>query len=145
MPNPLNVDDGDVWKTMLQSTVDSIMVIDESGRVLAANHATENMFGYPLEEVIGQNVKMLMTSADKERHDSYIQRFLTSREPRVIGIGREVVGQHRKGHQIDLDLAVSEAVLGTDRVFVGILRDITERRVLQRAHSQFIANVSHEV
>ena len=90
------------------------------------NSAAEGMFGYTSDEVIGKNVSILMPSPYCVEHDDYIARYLKTRQPRIIGIGREVVAQRKNGVTFPIDLAVSEVDhLG---LFTGIIRDLTERK-----------------
>ena len=113
---------------ILETAVDGIITIDEKGTVQSINRAAEGMFGYAAEEVIGRNVSMLMPSPYRGEHDEYLARYLRTGERQVIGIGREVQGKRKDGSVFPLDLALSEVRLGDQRFFVGIVRDITERK-----------------
>ncbi len=113
---------------VLEAAVDGIMVIDPTGLVQTYNKACERLFGYAAGEVIGRNVKMLMPSPDHERHDSYLDNYKRTGERKIIGIGREVVGKRKDGTTFPMDLAVAEVREGGNRAFVGIIRDISERK-----------------
>jgi PAS domain S-box-containing protein len=121
---------------LLEAAVDGIISIDERGVIQTINPAAERMFGYAQEEAVGQNVKLLMPSPYREEHDAYIGRYLATGEKRIIGIGREVVGRRKDGTTFPLDLSVAEARLENGRVFVGILRDITDRKRAEAALRQ---------
>src|SRR5712691_7677334 len=112
-------------RALVEMAVDGILVIDEQGIVEMCNPAVERLFGYTPAEVIGQNVCLLMPSPDREAHDDYLAHYLRTGEKRIIGIGREVLGQRKDGMLIPLRLSVSEILLGTKRFFMGILPDIT--------------------
>src|SRR5690606_33788669 len=84
------------------------------------------------EEVIGANVSMLMPSPHAERHDAYIQRYLSTGEARIIGIGRVVEGRRKDGTIVPVELAVGEIVLGGERTFTGFLRDLTARQRMEQ-------------
>jgi PAS domain S-box-containing protein len=113
----------------LETAVDAIITIDARGLIQSANPATERMFGYPLAELIGQNVKKLMPAPFRAEHDGYLQRYLETGERRIIGIGREVIGQREDGSTFSIDLAVSEVEPG--RLFTGIIRDLSERKLAE--------------
>ena len=115
-------------RAILETAVEGIITIDERGIVESMNPAAERIFGYSAAEVIGRNVSMLMPSPDRERHDGYIQNYVRTGQAKIIGIGREVVGQRKDGTVFPMDLAVSEVKLANRRLFTGFVRDITERK-----------------
>jgi PAS domain S-box-containing protein len=119
-------------RAVLDTAVDAIVTIDARGIVESFNPAAERLFGYPAPEVLGRNVSMLMPSPDAERHDSYLANYLRTGRAKIIGIGREVVGLRKDGTTFPLDLAVSEVKVGRGRSFTGILRDLTERKRLEK-------------
>lgn len=113
-------------QTILDTTVDGIVTIDEDRIVLSFNKAAERIFGYSTVEVIGRNVNILMPSPYREEHDSYVDNYLRTGRRKIIGIGREVAGRRKDGTTFPMYLAVSEAWVGNKRFFTGIVRDITE-------------------
>ena len=132
-------------KSIVDTVMDGIITIDSQGTVLSFNTAAERLFGYDQTEVIGTNVKRLMPEPYASEHDGYLARYQKTREPRVIGIGREVVGQRKDGSTFPMDLAVSEMPQPGQTLFVGIVRDITERKEVERMKSEFVSTVSHEL
>jgi two-component system sensor kinase FixL len=115
-------------RAILTSAVDSIITIDEQGRIESVNPATERLFGYTTAELLGQNVSLLMPSPYHEEHDAYLAHYRRTAERRIIGIGREVVARRKDGSTFPIALSVSEAHLGARRLFTGIVHDITERQ-----------------
>jgi two-component system sensor kinase FixL len=113
---------------ILDTAVDGIIIIDASGIIESFNAAAERLFGYVAAEVVGQNIRILMPSPYREEHDGYMTRYLHTGERKIIGIGREVVGQRKDGTTFPMDLAVSEVRLRDRRVFTGFVRDITQRK-----------------
>ncbi|MEO1526772.1 MAG: PAS domain S-box protein [Planctomycetota bacterium] len=108
------------------SAVDAIVVIDDRGIVRDANPALERVFGFEPHQVVGKNVSMLMPSPDRERHDQYLNHYLKTSERKIIGIGREVTGLRKDNSQFPMHLAVSEIQSDSKRLFVGIIRDISD-------------------
>lgn len=117
-------------RSILDTAIDAIITIDQSGVIQSVNAATERMFGFSQAELVGRNVKMIMPSPYRDEHDDYIARYLKTREARIIGTGRELVGQRRDGTEFSVDLSVSE-VDGL-HLFTGIVRDVSQRKALQR-------------
>jgi two-component system sensor kinase FixL len=115
------------WRSVIDSAVDGILVIDAAGRVESFNPAAERLFGYAAAEVVGQNVSKLMPSPYRDEHDSYLSRYLATGEAKIIGIGREVQGRRRDGSTFPLHLSVGEFTIDGTRRFTGILHDLSRR------------------
>jgi two-component system sensor kinase FixL len=119
------------WRSIVDSAVDGIVVIDERGRIEAFNPAAERLFGHRERDVLGHNVNMLMPSPYHEEHDWYLTRYLQTGTKKIIGIGREVTGKRKDGTTFPLHLSVGEMVVGGERKFTGILHDLTDRVKLE--------------
>jgi len=119
-------------RAILETAVEGIVTIDERGIIESVNPAAERLFGYKAAEVIGRNVSVLMPSPYREKHDGYMANYLRTGHAKIIGIGREVVGQRKDGTIFPMDLAVSEVKLADKRLFTGFVRDITERKRLEK-------------
>jgi len=115
-------------KAIVETVVDAIITIDNQGIIEAVNPAVERIFGYKAHELIGLNVSALMPSPYREEHDGYLRRFQSTREPRVIGIGREVSGQRKNGDVFPMDLAVNAVTIDGRESYVGVVKDISERK-----------------
>ena len=118
----------ELLKAIHDSVLDGIVTIDTTGRIRSVNPAMERIFGYRPEELLGRNIRIIMSEPHCSRHDEYISRYIETDEKKVIGIGRETIGKKRDGTLIPIDLTVTEMSLSTGRLFVGILRDISERK-----------------
>ena len=120
-------DSNERLRSIIDSAVDGIIVIDARGRVEAFNRGAERLFGYPESEVVGRNVSMLMPAPDHDAHDGYLARYLETGSAKIIGIGREVTGRRRDGTTFPLHLSVGEMSIQGERKFTGMLHDLTER------------------
>ena len=129
--------------SVLDTAVDGIIVIDEAGRILVFNKASEALFGYGADEVFGRSVNLIMPAAQSARHDAHVARYLATGERKVIGVGREVIGLHRDGTEIPIELSVGEADTQDGRQFIGILRDLTRRRDAERRLNQLQTQLVH--
>jgi two-component system sensor kinase FixL len=142
------------WRSIVDSAVDGIIVIDSRGRIESFNPAAERLFGYTEAEVLGQNVSVLMPSPYREEHDTYVSRYLSTGQAKIIGIGREVIGQRRDGTTFPVRLSVGELSVNGERKFTGILHDLSARiRIEERLREQtalarvgeMAAVIAHEV
>ena len=115
------------WRSVVESAVNGIIVIDERGRIESFNPAAERLFGYREAEVLGHDVKMLMPSPYHEEHDGYLSRYVETHVKKIIGIGREVTGLRRDGSTFPLHLSVGETAVAGERRFTGILHDLSDR------------------
>lgn len=119
-------------RAIVNTLVDGIITIDDRGRIESVNPAAERLFGYTATELIGQNVNVLMPEPYHGEHDEYLANYLRTGTGKIIGGGREVVGRRKDGSIFPMDLAVSELNVTGRRMFTGVVRDITDRRRLQR-------------
>ncbi|MDX1684866.1 MAG: PAS domain-containing sensor histidine kinase [Saprospiraceae bacterium] len=113
-------------EAVIETAIDGIITINTDGIMETVNPAAEAMFGYERGELLGQKVNILMNKEDRKKHDSYIHNYLETREPQIIGIGREVMGRTKDGKIFPCRLAVSEVLLNDRIIFTGILHDLTE-------------------
>jgi two-component system sensor kinase FixL len=119
------------WRSIIDSAVDGIVVIDQFGRVEAFNPAAERLFGYTEVEMAGRNVNALMPAPYHEEHDRYLARYLATGEAKIIGAGREVTGRRKDGTTFPLHLSVGEFTFAGERKFTGILHDLSSRVLIE--------------
>jgi two-component system, LuxR family, sensor kinase FixL len=142
------------FQAVLDAAVDAVVLFDHEGRIELLNHAGERMFGYNEQEVIGLKVNILLPEPYRSQHEDYLRHYIEAGEPRIIGIGRELIAKRRDGSEFSAELAVGR-VQGTEPPrFVGFIRDITVRRnaeeALRRSEAQLtiaqeIANLGNYV
>ncbi len=112
------------------SAFDAIITIDGRGLIETANRAAEKMFGYTSAELLGQNIKILMPKPYSDEHDGYIGRYHETGKKRILNTPRELVAQRKDGSIFPIDLSVTE--VDHSGFFTGIIRDISERKKMQR-------------
>ena len=128
-------------RAILETAVEGIITIDERGLIESFNPAAEKIFGYTAHEAIGKNIKLLMPAPYRQEHDGYLKNYRQTGHAKIIGIGREVVGQRKDGTIFPMDLSVSEVRLANRRMFTGFVRDITERKEAEKALLHYAALV----
>ena len=123
---------------IFNAAVDAIMVINARGILQAANRSAEVLFGFSSDEMLGKNISMLMPAPYAQEHDGYLNNYSASGERKIIGIGREVTGQHKDGSCFPMHLSIGEFRQDDHQLFVGICHDISERRKFTE-HIAFLA------
>lgn len=132
-------------RTVVDTAVDGVILIDARGTILMFNPACEGLFGYPAKEAVGENVSMLMPPPFRGEHDAYLRNYHRTGEPKIIGIGREVQGQRKDGTTFPMDLSVGEATQTGESIFVGVIHDLSERKRTeeQLVQAQKMETVGH--
>ena len=128
-------------ETLLETSTQGVVSIDESGAIVMANRALANMFGWPREKLIGQQVEVLMPSIFRTGHELHRKNYLGAPHARLIGGGMQFVGERRDGSTFPIEVSLNHisTVKGT-RVFA-FVTDITERRQMEEA----LSNVSRKL
>ncbi len=123
----------EAWlRCILETVADAIIVIDGKAAIQSFSAAAERQFGYTQDEVLGRNVSILMPEPYREKHDAYMHRYHDTGERRIIGIGREVLGRRKDGSIFPMYLSVGEGQLDGERLYVGIIHDLTGQQATER-------------
>ena len=130
-------------QSILDTVPEAMIVIDERGIMRSFSATAERLFGWTANEATGKNVSMLMPQPYRREHDGYLDRYRSTGERRIIGIGRIVVGERKDGSTFPMELAVGEAKVETDRFFTGFVRDLTERRTQERRMQDLQSELIH--
>jgi two-component system sensor kinase FixL len=130
-------------QSILDTVPDAMIVIGEDSVIHSFSAAAERLFGYTRDEAIGRNVALLMPESERNGHDPYVSRYLSTGEKRVIGIGRVVTGRRQDGSTFPMHLTVGEMRSGQSRYFTGFVRDLTERRATETQLHELQVNLFH--
>ncbi len=129
-------------RSIIDTVVDGIITIDAHGCIQSANPAALRLFAYSQADMLGNNVKMLMPEPYHSAHDGYLANHISTGVKKIIGIGREVVGRRSDGSTFPMELAVGAMVVNGERMFTGVVRDISERNEQARWHAQYSAIIA---
>jgi two-component system, sensor histidine kinase and response regulator len=121
-------------RAILDNVLDGIITIDDAGIIGSINPAAVKMFGYEVGDVVGRNVKMLMPEPDRSAHDGHLAAYRPGAPTRAISVGRELEGMHSSGRVFPMELTIADFTFRNQRMFVGLVRDITTRKEQERAH-----------
>ncbi|MBK0379610.1 PAS domain-containing sensor histidine kinase [Mucilaginibacter segetis] len=132
-------------KAIIENAIDGIITIDESGHIETINPAACKLFQYSPEEVIGKNVSVLMPPPDRNQHDEYIERYQRTREPHIIGIGREVKGLRKDGSIFPFRLGVSEVPFADRKIYTGFIHDLSREKEAEEQLKEYAAHLEELV
>jgi PAS domain S-box-containing protein len=130
-------------RAIVDTVVDGIITIDDQGTIESLNPAAARIFGYNLEEVIGSNVRMLMPEPFRSEHARYLVNYLRTGQAKIIGNGRELTGERKDCSIFPMELAISEMKVAGRRLFTGIVRDITERKLAEEHQKTLTSELQH--
>ena len=122
----------ETFRTLAETAREGIILIDIHGMIQYANPSVEMMFGYARGSLIGTSINRLMPKSMSKFHDSYIGAYLKTGIGKIIGTGRQLVGQRRDGSQFPIHLSIGDINLKHARFFAGVIMDMSEQQQLQR-------------
>jgi PAS domain S-box-containing protein len=132
-------------RTLIETAMDCIVVINAHGIIEQCNHATEITFGYTTKELVGENIKKLMPEPYRSNHDQYLKNYICTRQAKIMGTRREVVAQRKNGEEFPAEICINEMKIDNKWLFSGTVRDLTEVKQLEKLKNQFVSVVSHEL
>ncbi|MGK0305146.1 MAG: two-component system sensor kinase FixL [Gammaproteobacteria bacterium] len=130
-------------EAIVDSVVDAVITINNNGQIQSFNNTAQNMFGYSFDEVKDINVKILMPQPYSDHHDQYLAQYIVTNETHIIGNGRELVAKRKDGTTFPIHLSVSEIHNNEKKMFVGVIKDITQQRTLENEAISHIEQMAH--
>lgn len=125
-------------ETVMDVVLDGLITIDAKGHIQSFNRAAERIFGYSAAEVIGKNVSVLMPKPYAQKHDYYLAKYQKTGERSVIGSVREIEATRKDGTTFPMELGVSQLKTLRGLMFVGTIRDISERKAAEKKIESYI-------
>ncbi len=132
-------------RSVLDSVMDGIVTLDEKGMIDSCNPAVERMFGLAAEEIVGRSFSVLMPEPYGVLYGAYLTDYLATGQARLIGVPQEAEGQRGDGARFPIEFGISEMDSNGQRLFIAVVRDISERKRIDRMKNEFISTVSHEL
>jgi len=131
--------------SILHNIEDAIVTINEVGNIESWSKGAERLFGYSEAEVVSRNFKMLMPETQATAHDRFLNAYLQTGIRQIMGQRRDIAALHKDGRRLDVELSVTEIHVDSRRLFIGVVRDISQRIEVERLKSEFVSTVSHEL
>lgn len=130
---------------IIETAMDGIITMDSHGIIETMNPAALGLFGYQPDEVTGKNISVLMPEPDKSAHDGYINRYQSTGEKRIIGIGREVLGLRKDRTTFPFKLGVSEVEYEDRKIFTGFIHDLTKEKAAEETLRKYTEELEEKI
>ena len=121
------------FRTLAETASDAIITIDEYSTIIFVNPAAEQVFGYPMAEMQGANLTILMPDYLRHLHQAGMNRYIETGKRHLNWLAIELPGRHKTGCEIPLEISFGEFARNGQRLFTGIVRDMTERKRAEEA------------
>jgi PAS domain S-box-containing protein len=122
---------------------DAVMIVDASGRLLMVNDQAGVLFGYRARELLNQPLNLLLPERFHEVHDVLRAEYAAHPRARPMGTGLKVVGRHRDGHELHLDISLNPLLVAGPPCVLCVIWNVTERRDAERVKEEFVAHAAH--
>jgi two-component system sensor kinase FixL len=130
-------------KAVVETAAEAVITIDDEGRIETFNRAAQQMFGYTLEEIVGRNVRTLLSEQQNTEKDHHINRLFDSASLPKAARGRDATGRRKDGSSLPIRLSVSEVHDHTGHKLVGLIRDLSEQRAAELEASEHRERLAH--
>jgi PAS domain S-box-containing protein len=128
-----SVPNDDGFRQLLDAAPDAMIVVNAEGAIEFANAQTENVFGHDRAELVGQPLDVLIPERFRGVHGAHLKRFLANPGTRPMGSGLELFGLHKAGRELPVEVSLSPVESASGLVVCAAIRDITERKRMERA------------
>lgn len=137
------------FRQLVDAAPDPLVITDVEGTIVIANQQTLNVFGYAVDELVGQPVEILVPARHREGHRRVRAAFAADPGVRPMGSGNELYAVRRDGTEIPVEISLAPLVTDDEVLLTASIRDLTERRRIQQQVDQvredLVATVSHEM
>jgi PAS domain S-box-containing protein len=123
-----------VVRSLLDAAPDGIVVVDGEGRIVYVNAATERLFGYPREALLGEPIERLVPERFREAHQAHRAGYARQPRRRAMGAGLELSGRRADGREIPVEISLSPVETEDGLLVTAVVRDVTDRK---RAEARF--------
>ena len=132
-------------RSIIENMADGLITSDEQGVITSYNPAAASIFQYDAKEIIGKNINILVPDSQNINHKEILKNYKIDNKKETYVNRREVEGKRKDGSTFPMGLSTSQVVLSDRKIFLGVVRDITERKQMEKMKNEFVSTVSHEL
>ena len=118
----------EIYEIAFEAAPNAMIMVNQHGKIVLVNKATENLFGYERGELIGQSVDMLVPETIRPEHPKLFASFFKDPKVRAMGAGRDLTGQRKDGRQVPVEIGLNPIQLDEGMLVMAAIVDITERK-----------------
>jgi PAS domain S-box-containing protein len=133
------------FRLAVEACTSGMVMVAATGRIVMANGEIERMFGYRLDELIGQQIDILVSESLRPQHIRHREGFARKPEARRMGMGRDLFGRRKNGSEFPVEVVLNPIETPDGFLVLGIVVDISERKRVEHLKDEFVSTVSHEL
>ncbi len=126
---------------LIASVPVGVLVVNEESRIVEINEEAETMFGYPADEIVGQNLGLLLPDRFKGAHSDLVRAYIAAPSRRTMGKGRDLLAMRKDGSEFPVEIGLAGVDLPSRRLFSAVVIDITHRRTIEQERERLIAQL----
>ncbi|MGE5112213.1 MAG: PAS domain S-box protein [Acidobacteriaceae bacterium] len=130
------------YRVVVETSSDAVITADENGLIMFTNPSTKRIFGYASTELIGKPLTTLMPESMRKVHEAGFKRYLATGQRHFNWQGTELIGMRKNGEEFPLEISFGEQIRNGHRVFVGSVRDISEKKRAEEAFRHLVVGTA---
>jgi PAS domain S-box-containing protein len=120
-----------VFRSVVETAADAILLVDGSGRIVIVNGQAERLFGYPRDELIGQEIEILIPARLRTNHRLDRTAYAATPQPRPMGARLDLSALRKDGSELPVEIGLAPMTIGEEKFVSAVIRDVSDRRSLE--------------